>query len=90
MHGVKFISDNAGRIAFDLPELMGTEVWLHVQGHSVGVDKAFGYHTAESRLLLLKAVRTCTVTVSRRVPARIIGRLTSRGWFVCRESKVRV
>ena len=40
-----------------LPELMGTEVWLRVQGHSVGVDrlsvgvdrhsvgvdKAFGY-----------------------------------------------
>ena len=32
-HGVKFVSDNAGIVAFDLPELMGRETWLEVRSH---------------------------------------------------------
>ena len=61
-----------------LPELMGTEVWFHVQGHSVGVDKAFGYRGVQ---IIPTEDGTCTVTVRRRVPARIIGRLTGGGLF---------
>ena len=29
-HHARFVSDNAGRIAFDLPELMGRETWFEV------------------------------------------------------------
>ena len=43
-HGVRFVTDNAGRIAFDLPELMGRETWFEVHGHGYGVPKdGFGF-----------------------------------------------
>ena len=43
-HNVKFVTDNAGRIAFDLPELMGQETWFTVasDGYEVPAD-GFGY-----------------------------------------------
>src|SRR5215510_11228330 len=31
-HNVRFVTDNAGVIAFDLPELMGRETWFDVIG----------------------------------------------------------
>ena len=39
-HHVRFISDNAGHVAFDLPELMGQETWFDVtsDGYEVGSD----------------------------------------------------
>src|SRR5262245_25518357 len=41
VHNVLFVSDNAGRIAFDLPELMGQETWFAVEsdGYEVPADK---------------------------------------------------
>ena len=36
-HAVRFVTDNAGVIAFDLPELMGRETWFDVSGH--GYDR---------------------------------------------------
>ena len=43
-HSVKFVTDNAGRVAFDLPELMGQETWFTVfsDGYEVPAD-GFGY-----------------------------------------------
>src|SRR5215207_2845808 len=42
-HHARFITDNAGVIAFDLPEGMGREVWFDVIGHGYEVPKdAFG------------------------------------------------
>ena len=44
VHGERLVSDNAGLIAFDLPELMGRETWAEVHGHGYGVKKdGFGY-----------------------------------------------
>src|SRR5512146_2136328 len=44
-HNVRFVSDNAGVIAFDLPELMGRETWFDVVGHGYEVPKdGFGMH----------------------------------------------
>lgn len=44
VHGERLVSDNAGLIAFDLPELLGHEVWAEVHGHGYGVKKdGFGY-----------------------------------------------
>src|SRR4051812_13028733 len=41
VHLVRFVTDNAGRVAFDLPELMGRETWFGVtsDGYEVPVDK---------------------------------------------------
>src|SRR5688572_20082791 len=39
-HHVRFITDNAGVVAFDLPELMGRATWLSViaDGYEVPAD----------------------------------------------------
>ena len=43
-HQVRFVTDNAGVIAFDLPELMGRETWFDVAGHGYEAAKdGFGY-----------------------------------------------
>src|ERR1043166_5410186 len=36
---VRFVTDNAGVIAFDLPERMGQEVWFEVVGHGYEAPK---------------------------------------------------
>src|ERR671939_248044 len=36
---VRLVTDNAGVIAFDLPELMGRETWFDVIGHGYNVPK---------------------------------------------------
>ena len=36
IHGARFVSDNAGLIAFDLPELMGRETWFTVHATATG------------------------------------------------------
>src|SRR5512143_4109818 len=43
-HHVRLVSDNAGLIAFDLPELMGRETWFDVLGHGYEIPKdGFGF-----------------------------------------------
>jgi hypothetical protein len=43
-HHARFITDNAGIIAFDLPELMGRETWFDVIGNGYEVPPdGFGY-----------------------------------------------
>lgn len=78
-HAVRFVSDNAGIIAFDLPELMGRETWLEVIGHSYEVPKdGFGYRGVRVTPQPGKTVR---VEVERRNIARRLGRLTGAGLF---------
>ena len=44
VHQVTLVSDNAGIIALDLPELMGRESWFDVIGHGYEIPKdGFGY-----------------------------------------------
>jgi len=38
-HNIRFITDNACVIAFDLPEGMGREMWFDVIGHGYEVPK---------------------------------------------------
>ncbi|MDQ3622884.1 MAG: hypothetical protein M3463_10405, partial [Verrucomicrobiota bacterium] len=78
-HHVRFITDNAGLIAFDLPELMGREVWFDVIGHGYEVPRdGFG-----SRGVRLKPEpgTTLKVTVDRTIIAKRLGRLTGGGLF---------
>ena len=78
-HQIRFVSDNAGVIAFDLPELMGKEVWFDLHGHGYGVPKdGFGY----SGVRLTPAPgRTLRVEVERYCLAKRVGRLTGAGLF---------
>jgi hypothetical protein len=78
-HEVRFVSDNAGVIAFDLPELMGVETWFTVEGHGYGVPKdGYGYHGI--RLTPMPGKRL-TVKVNRTFPAKRLGRITGAGLF---------
>jgi hypothetical protein len=79
VHGARFVSDNAGLIAFDLPELMGRETWFSVHGHGYGV-KADGFGYSGVRLTP-KPGQTLKVTVERTILARRLGRLTGAGLF---------
>ncbi|MCU0979161.1 MAG: hypothetical protein MUF25_08345, partial [Pirellulaceae bacterium] len=46
-HHVRFVTDNAGVIAFDLPELMGRETWFDVAGWGYEAAKdGFGFRGA--------------------------------------------
>src|SRR5262245_17458472 len=48
-HDVRFVTDNAGVIAFDLPEFMGRETWFDVRGHGYEVP-ADGFGSRGVRL----------------------------------------
>ena len=78
-HHVRFVSDNAGVIAFDLPELMNRETWFHVIGHGYSVPKD-GFGNAGVRLTP-RAGETLTVKVKRQLPAKRLGRITGGGLF---------
>lgn len=78
-HNVRFVSDNAGVIAFDLPELMGRETWFSVKGHGYSVpEDGFGYRGV--RLTPMPGSRH-TVRVKRQLPAKRLGRITGGGLF---------
>ena len=76
---VKFVTDNAGRVAFDLPELMGQETWLGVtsDGYEVPAD-GFGMRGVR---VTPKAGETITIEVSRTSIAKRLGRVTGAGLF---------
>jgi hypothetical protein len=79
LHGVRFVTDNAGAIAFDLPELMGKETWFDLKADGYGIKKdGFGYagfrFTPESG-------QVHRVEVERTIIARRLGRITGGGLF---------
>jgi len=79
-HHVDFVTDNAGLIAVDAPDLMNREVYFHVQsdGYELPAD-GFGY-----RGVRLKPTpgATARVELRRTMLAKRIGRLTGAGRFV--------
>lgn len=78
-HNVRFVSDNAGVIAFDLPELMGVETWFTIEGHGYDVLKdGFGMQGVR---LTPEQGKQLTVKVNRLILAKRIGRLTGAGLF---------
>lgn len=78
-HQVRFVTDNAGVIAFDLPELMGRETWFEVIGHGYEVPKdGFGKRGVR---LLPEPGKTLRVEVNRTIVAQRLGRLTGGGIF---------
>ena len=78
-HQVRFVTDNAGVIAFDLPELMGRETWFDIIGQGYEVPKD-GFGSQGVRLTPLPG-KTLRVEVQRKIIARRLGRLTGAGLF---------
>lgn len=78
-HNVRFVSDNAGLIAFDLPEMMGVPTWFHVHGHGYEVDSdGFGFRGVR---LTPRPNETLTIEVTRKLPGKRLGRLTGAGIY---------
>src|SRR4051812_41855460 len=78
-HHVRFVSDNAGVIAFDLPELMGRQTWFDVIGQGYEVPKD-GFGSRGVRLTP-EPGETLRVQVDRTIIARRLGRITGGGLF---------
>lgn len=79
IHGIRLVSDNAGVIACDLPELMGRETWFEVHGHGYSVKAdGFGYRGVRIKP---EPDTTVTVELKREIIARRVGRLTGAGLF---------
>jgi hypothetical protein len=78
-HNVALVTDNAGVIAVDQPELLDREVWFHVASPGYGVPKdGFGYRGVR---LTPKSGETLRVEVGRTSIAKRLGRLTGAGIF---------
>lgn len=78
-HNVRFVSDNAGVIAFDLPECMGRETWFEVIGQGYEVPKdGFGYRGVR---LIPAPGGTLKIELNRTIIARCLGRITGAGLF---------
>ncbi len=78
-HGLRFVTDNAGRIACDAPELNGVLTWFTVSGHGYEVP-ADGFGNRGVRLTPTPG-GAATVKVKRALPAKRLGRLTGAGLF---------
>lgn len=77
--GQRFVSDNAGVIALDSPDLMNRESWFTVIGHGYDIKAdGFGYRGVK---LTPVPGKTLTVEVTRANIAKRIGRLTGGGLF---------
>ena len=76
---VRFVTDNAGVIAFDLPEMMGREVWFDINGYGYERGKdGFGYRGVR---LTPEPGKTLRVQVTRTIIAKRLGRITGAGLF---------
>jgi hypothetical protein len=79
VHNVTFVTDNAGRVAFDLPELMGQETALTIEadGYEAPAD-GFGKRLVRPTP---KPGEEFTIRVQRTAIAKRIGRITGAGLF---------
>ena len=76
---LRFVTDNAGVIAFDAPELMNRETWLDVLGHGYEVP-ADGFGMRGFRIKP-QPDTSIVVKVERKNIAQRLGRLTGSGLF---------
>jgi hypothetical protein len=78
-HNMRFVTDNAGVVAFDLPELMGRETFFYVIGHGYEMPKdGFGYRGVR---LTPKPGGSLKVEIPRTMVAKRLGRVTGAGLF---------
>jgi hypothetical protein len=77
--GLKFVTDNAGRVAFLEPELMDREVFFTVSGHGYDAPRD-GFGIAGVRVVP-RAGQTCVIKLARRNVAERLCRLTGEGLY---------
>lgn len=76
---IRFITDNAGVVAFDALELMNRETWLEVHGHGYEVP-ADGFGMRGVRITPRPGA-SITLKIDRKMIAQRLGRLTGIGLF---------
>ena len=76
---IVLVTDNAGLIAVDQPDLLGREIWFGVSGHGYGVrPDGFGLRGVR---VTPQPGETIRIEVERTIIARRLGRLTGGGIF---------
>jgi hypothetical protein len=76
---LRFVTDNAGRVAFDEPGLMGREVFFTVHSHGYELKRdGFGFAGVK---VIPKAGQAAEVKVTRRNVAERLCRLTGEGRY---------
>lgn len=76
-NNVRYVTDNAGKIAFDIYDLMDAETWLSLEGDGYTVPSdGFGYRGVKLRPTSGGKV---VVKVQRQVAAKRLGRITGAG-----------
>src|SRR4051812_47360227 len=79
VNGLTFVTDNAGRVAFHEPGLMGREVFFTVRSHGYEVKKdGFGFPGVR---LTPRAGAVAEIKVTRRNVAERLCRLTGEGLY---------
>jgi len=79
VNGLKFVTDNAGRVAFHEPGLMGREVFFTVKSHGYEMPKdGFGFAGAR---VTPRAGQACVIKITRRNVAERLCRLTGEGLY---------
>ena len=79
VNGLKFVTDNAGRVAFHEPGLMGRELFFSVRSHGYEVKKdGFGFAGVR---VTPKAGQVSAITITRKNIAERLCRLTGEGLY---------
>ncbi len=79
VHHLRFMTDNAGRVAFDEPDLMGREVFFTVRSHGYEIKRdGFGFPGVR---LTPRAGQVSEIRIERRNIAERLGRLTGEGRY---------
>jgi hypothetical protein len=76
---IVLVTDNAGLIAVDQPDLLNREIWFDVSGHGYGV-RPDGFGSRGVRVTP-RSGETVQIEVDRTVIAKRLGRLTGGGIF---------
>lgn len=76
---LKFVTDNAGVVAFDAPEFFGRETWIGVSSHGYEL-KADGFGNRGVRVTPKPGGKT-RIEIERKQIAKRLGRLTGAGIF---------
>lgn len=79
VNGLRFVTDNAGRVAFHEPGLMGRVVFFTVRSHGYEVKKdGFGFRGVR---LTPEAGKAAEIRITRRNVAERLCRLTGEGLY---------
>jgi hypothetical protein len=79
INGLRFVTDNAGRVAFHEPGLLGRELFFFVRSHGYEVAKdGFGFRGIR---LTPRAGRVAEIKITRRNVAERLCRLTGEGLY---------